>query len=109
MQIIRSQGSVACVVYGAAPATDIGSCLRNGDHVDRLSHGASAIASAVMDGCDESEVLTLCIICRNHNVGLCASSCIHDDPSVHTIIQCQAIAPPATSDIMWDRLVPSSL
>ena len=109
MQIICSQGPAACVVYGAAPATDIGSCLRNGDHIDRLSHGASAIASAVMDGCDESEVLMLCIIFRNHNVGLCASSCVHDDPSVHKFIQCQASAPSATSDIMWDRLAPSNL
>ena len=73
------------MVHGAAPAIDIGSRLRNGNNIDRLSHGASAIASAVMDGREEAEMLLLCNVIGYHNMVLCASSCVHEYPSVHAI------------------------
>ena len=80
MQIIRSQGSVACMVHGAAPAPDIGGCLRNGDHIDRRPHVASAIASTVMLGCEGAKLLMLCVKLGDDNVGLCASSYVRTDP-----------------------------
>ncbi len=74
MQIIRSQGSVACMVHGVAPAPDIGSCLRNGDHIDRRPHVASAIASTVMLGFEGAKLLMLLA-----SVQAATSGQIHDD------------------------------